>query len=129
MAGNVPTHREILSCLSGFVYQNRKGECSMRRALLVAAAVLAMANTTQVRADVITETIPLRYLNAQNVPKALKTTRGIEQLTLNFNDNSIPVRGNDDAVVALKTELRSLDVQTTQFRLNVKLTRRSKAKS
>ena len=95
----------------------------MKRHLAVVAAILLLACAAYGRDGVNSETIRLRYLAPDNVFETLKARQGIDQLTLNYSDNSVTVRGDAKAVTKFKADLRLADVPITVYWVKMRLVR------
>ena len=95
----------------------------MKRHLAVTAAILLLACAAYGRDGVNSETIRLRYMGPDNVTEALKARQGIEQLTLNYSDNSVTVRGDVKAITKFKADLRLADVPIVSYWVEMRLVR------
>ena len=87
----------------------------MRPHFLVVVATLLLACAAYGRDGVNSETIRLRHIGPDNVTEAVKTRQGIEQIVLNYADNSVTVRGNERALAKFKTDLQLADVEAPSY--------------
>lgn len=95
----------------------------MKRHLAFVAATLLLACVAYGRDGVNSETIRLRNIGPDNVAEALKMQQGIEQLTLNYRDNSVTVRGDEKALLKFKSDLRRLDIEFALYWVKMRLVR------
>ncbi len=93
----------------------------MKRILLGAVTVCLLTISQSAWCRTSSETILLQYMDAKNVPGHVKTVQGVDSLELNYKNNSVTVQGTDIAVASFKNELKTLDVQPYDFRLEEKL--------
>jgi len=95
----------------------------MKRVLLPMLAALSLAPLAHGQGAPVSETTPLSNIIAQEVPTFIKTAGGLDQLTINFHDNSVTARGSQAAVAAFEKELRAADVPYVQYQMVVRLVR------
>lgn len=95
----------------------------MKRALLPMLAMLWLAPLAHGQGAPVSETTPLSNIVAQGVPMFIKTAGGLDQLTINFHDNSVTARGSQAAVAAFEKELRAADVPRVQYQMVMRLVR------
>ncbi len=95
----------------------------MKRPLLSALAVFALAPVAYGQGATVSETIALRNILARDVPTSVKSASGLDQLTCDFHANSVTARGSQDAVAAFEKELQAADRPRTQYRMALRLVR------
>lgn len=93
----------------------------LKHALLPMLAALWLAPLAQGQAAPVSETTPLSNIVAQGVPMFIKTAGGLDQLMINFHDNSVTARGSQAAVAAFEKELRAADVPRVQYQMVMRL--------
>lgn len=73
-------------------------------------AALTLVSAAYGQTPSVSETIPLRYLDARAVSAEVKAEDGIEQITVDLRKNSVTVRGSRASVAAFKTEMQKTDL-------------------
>ena len=93
------------------------------RILLPVLAALSLAPFAQGQGATTSQTTPLQNIIAQSVPRFIKSAEGLDELTINFRDNSVTARGSQEAVAAFEKELHAADVPPVQYKTALRLVR------
>ena len=88
-----------------------------------AILMLVLAGGHPAQMPPVSATIPLRYLDAKNVPALVKPTPGLQSIAVNFADGTVSVRGDTQAVKAVRADILALDVQPVSYRITASVTR------
>jgi len=93
----------------------------MRNYGLAVVAALSIGSTAYAQGDAVTATIPLNHIDAKTVATKVKILPGIDQLTCDFNTNSLIVRGTQTSVDSFKSEVQQVDVEPTIYQFNMRM--------
>ena len=88
-----------------------------------ALLMFVMAGGQPAQSPPVAETILLHHLEAQKVPGLVQPVSGLQDITINYRNNSVLVRGDTQTVKAIKAQILALDVQPVNFRLIATVTR------
>lgn len=95
----------------------------MKLYMIFAAIALLMSCAVLGDDGIRSETFRLQYVAPEKVIEVLKKRQGIEQLTLNYTENSVSARGDEKAMRKFKADLQALDIQPTFYWVKMRLSR------
>jgi hypothetical protein len=90
----------------------------------VLASLLALASPASAQ-DAVTETVRLRYVHPLELAQALKLPLDLEQVTLNFREKSVTIRGSRNSVVAAMQQVFEADVEPIVYRVELRVVKRT----
>jgi hypothetical protein len=95
----------------------------MKLYLLSALAALSLAPFAYAKSATISRTTQLQHIVAQEIPTQIKSASSLDQLTVNFQNNSVTASGSPEAVAAFEKELHAADVEPAEYRVVLRFVR------